>query len=532
MGAPMAGQLIAYPASGVESPLLALAMVLEDDAAETKACFCVCDLLMLSNELAASARKLAASVVGCPESSVVISVTHTHSGPSLRQLFGQEANAGYEETMMEGIKEACARAAAQCVPRRLYWGSGVCEGVGFNRRFVMADGSVETHPLSADPLIVRAEGKDSSVLHVLAACGLESDEAVGVSVFFGCHATVMPRNNTEISADFPGRVRNFVTCELCGVRPGAGERQDGRQAGTGVKDVTVMYFQTSCGNICQCNPLSRDRSRPPEVGTAQAKAMGKTIGTEALKLASAAMADGVATTGALVTGQSSFDAPRRPIPADLLDWAQGCHAADSDGGDQEDGTEGKGRDVESAMPAMAAAAAAANTISPALFEPPPQSNYGTEFFDDSKGAVSLEALFKSPWWARFYAREIVELQAAAERDGPTVPFYISVVGQRGSWAVVSLPCELFVEIAEEIEAKSPFPHTAINTLANGYNGYVLTPEAFERPGGYETKFLSSSFLAKETGSMVVAETLRLLNELAAEDALRNPCADSGFLINS
>ena len=71
---------------------------------------------------------------------------------------------------LEGIKKACARAAAQCVPRRLYWGSGVCEGVGFNRRFVMADGSVETHPLSADPLIVRAEGKDSSALHVLAAC--------------------------------------------------------------------------------------------------------------------------------------------------------------------------------------------------------------------------------------------------------------------------------------------------------------------------------------------------------------------------
>ena len=44
---------------------------------------------MLSNEVAAEARRCVAEVVGCSTDSVVVSATHTHSGPSLRPLFGQ-----------------------------------------------------------------------------------------------------------------------------------------------------------------------------------------------------------------------------------------------------------------------------------------------------------------------------------------------------------------------------------------------------------------------------------------------------------
>ena len=68
---------------------------------------------------------------------------------------------------------------------------------------------------------------------------------------------------------------------------------------------------------------------------------------------------------------------------------------------------------------------------------------------------------------------------------------------------VSLPCELFVELSDAIIAASPFAHTALSTLAGGYNGYIPSAAAFDRAGGYETKFLTSSFLAPEAGKMVI-----------------------------
>lgn len=63
--------------------------------------------------------------------------------------------------MVTAAKEAyTGRVAAD-----LRWGSDTLAGVGFNRRFVMADGTVETHPLKMNPLIVGREGPDSKVRH-------------------------------------------------------------------------------------------------------------------------------------------------------------------------------------------------------------------------------------------------------------------------------------------------------------------------------------------------------------------------------
>jgi len=54
----------------------------------------------------------------------------------------------------------------------------------------MSDGSIETHPLKMDPLIVAKEGPDSSALHLLSATSLKAPhQTLGISVFYGCHPT-------------------------------------------------------------------------------------------------------------------------------------------------------------------------------------------------------------------------------------------------------------------------------------------------------------------------------------------------------
>ena len=79
-----------------------------------------------------------------------------------------------------------------------------------------------------------------------------------------------------------------------------------------------------------------------------------------------------------------------------------------------------------------------------------------------------------------YARETV-LMAKYPAKVPVILQAIRV-GQLG---IVANPCETFVEIGLEIKQKSPLRPTFTIELANGYNGYLPTPEHHEL-GGYET----------------------------------------------
>merc|ERR1712039_540218 len=79
-------------------------------------------------------------------------------------------------------------------------------------------------------------------------------------------------------------------------------------------------------------------------------------------------------------------------------------------------------------------------------ENPVLSDYGVEHFGCCCAPkISLESLFKTEWWAKFYSNEILTLEADMEAE-PTVSFSIKVVTHRcgdNSWALVAFPCELF-----------------------------------------------------------------------------------------
>jgi hypothetical protein len=53
-------------------------------------------------------------------------------------------------------------------------------------------------------------------------------------------------------------------------------------------------------------------------------------------------------------------------------------------------------------------------------------------------------------------------------------------------AIWSAPLELFVEVANEIRDRSPFPYTFYFGYTNGWLGYLLTEPAWKQ-GGYETR---------------------------------------------
>ncbi len=111
---------------------------------------------------------------------------------------------------------------------------------------------------------------------------------------------------------------------------------------------------------------------------------------------------------------------------------------------------------------------------------------------------------------RRYDLEKLEL----EKRGYGSTCDIEIQGIRlGDVAIISNPCELFVEFGLEIKKKSPFTTTLISSLTNGYYGYVPTEKAYLY-GGYEThRTVYTSRLEKSAGSKIVKTSLSILNEL-------------------
>jgi len=82
----------------------------------------------------------------------------------------------------------------------------------------------------------------------------------------------------------------------------------------------------------------------------------------------------------------------------------------------------------------------------------------------------------------------------------------------GDIAWVGVPAEFFTVLGQEIKRRSPFRYTYVAELANDWIGYLPDRKAFEL-GGYQTWTGLHSFTAPGTGEAVVAEALKLLNEL-------------------
>jgi hypothetical protein len=82
----------------------------------------------------------------------------------------------------------------------------------------------------------------------------------------------------------------------------------------------------------------------------------------------------------------------------------------------------------------------------------------------------------------------------------------------GDVGICAIPCEVFVEIGLELRKKSPLKHAFTIELANGYNGYLPTPEQ-HKLGGYETWRARSSYLEVDASPKITKAVLGLLGKV-------------------
>jgi len=231
----IAGSLFPRDIEGLLDPLMAHAMVLR--SGETTLAIVTCDLLVLSQETVASIRKDVERTIGIPGAHVAISATHTHTGPYTCTTFGCQPDYSYVQALKKKIVQAVSGAHDACTPVEIGVATAFEDRISFNRRFVMKNGLVRTHPRPGSSEISHAEGPIDPQVGVICLKRLDGPVA-GFFVNFACHANVTRGN--LISADYPGALSRAL------------KRLEGDQC------VTV-FGNGASGNICQIDALDPDR---------------------------------------------------------------------------------------------------------------------------------------------------------------------------------------------------------------------------------------------------------------------------------
>jgi len=108
------------------------------------------------------------------------------------------------------------------------------------------------------------------------------------------------------------------------------------------------------------------------------------------------------------------------------------------------------------------------------------------------------------------------LKLAKEPKPYTQAFEIQSM-QLGDVAIVALTGEVFVELALEIDARSPYQQTIVLGYTNGCIGYVPNEEAYPY-GGYEVssayRYYGTLMLKPETDKQIRNAAVELLTGIA------------------
>ena len=205
LGTPMAGYYSERGAEGTHDPLKAKAIVIETGG--TKTALVALDLISTLRTTVEEARRMIERETGIPGKNVMISATHSHTGPIFsggrrfdtlggNHPLAQEYTYGLPVLIARAVKEADARLTA-C---KLSYGAGVEENLAFNRRFHMRDGSVGWNPGKLNPEIIRPAGPTDPRVHVV-YFQTEKDQPLATYANFAMHLDTV--GGTHYSADYP-----------------------------------------------------------------------------------------------------------------------------------------------------------------------------------------------------------------------------------------------------------------------------------------------------------------------------------------
>jgi hypothetical protein len=260
-GAPMAGYYYVRLNTGTHDELYAKAIVLEKDG--VKAAMVACDMGSVPRDIVETARARIESATGIPGSRVMISATHSHTGPELGgRLKGVDAKTeqiarAYREALPLKIAESVRNADADLQPARLSAGVGHETALSFIRRFHMTDGTVGWNPGKRNPKIVAPTSSidpDVPVVYIDAPDG----KPLATYVNFACHLDTV--GGMQYSADYA-----YTLSKLLGEVKGP--------------EMLTLFTIGTAGNINHIDV----KSAAPQKGHAEAARIGTILAGDVLK---------------------------------------------------------------------------------------------------------------------------------------------------------------------------------------------------------------------------------------------------------
>ena len=168
-------------AQSIAAPLHCRAFVFDDGVSQVA--LVICDLLFVTHDISAMARRLVAEESGIPPHSVMITGTHTHSGPAGLTM---DLDPVFTESLSRKVAGSVAEALHKKQPAWLKYAETPVETISQNRR---------------DP-----EGLIETTARLLIAESAERPRPLATVVNYACHATVLEHDNLALSPDFPGAV--------------------------------------------------------------------------------------------------------------------------------------------------------------------------------------------------------------------------------------------------------------------------------------------------------------------------------------
>lgn len=262
VGVPMAGYYNTRLAEGALDDLWAKVLVLESGG--VRVALAACDLVNIPADLSSAARRQAEAATGIPASHIMLSATHSHTGPLLGGRSTQyvegparKAMDAYRAAFPARIAEAVRAAASGLAPARISQATGHEESVSFYRRFLMKDGTVRTNPGKRNPQIVQPMGHIDPDVQLL---WVESAGAKPLLAYINHALHPDTVGGLRFSADFPYTLSNLL----------------GKVYGP---DLVTLFTNGAAGNINHIDVSSAQ----PQKGPGEARRIGTVLAGEVLK---------------------------------------------------------------------------------------------------------------------------------------------------------------------------------------------------------------------------------------------------------
>jgi neutral ceramidase len=223
------------PSSGIHDPLMAKLLLLDDG--DTRLLWIACDLIGFDPADDAELRRLVSSRLSIPPENVIVSCTHTHSGPSSMPFRGTLAQV--DRTWLHQTFDAIANEAGELRPRPalLTHATTAVPDIGFNRQD-------KSSPIDERLLVARLSDQD--------------DKTIATIINYATHPVVLAEKNLLYSADFAGYATDCIGDEIGSI---------------------ALFIQGSAGDV---NPFIF-RDHPRDAGTFDvAERMGRTLARSAI----------------------------------------------------------------------------------------------------------------------------------------------------------------------------------------------------------------------------------------------------------